>query len=186
MDRQPDHLAELRHRRLAAIALPVGVGGEADRRVPRQMRRQRREVQRIERQHVLQPQDRIGQQHAGEVEQQHMDAVAAPALLSLGIDSGQGVKAALHGSEHRMEPGAPALHYREQAHSHGLRHRDDERGEDQNEQPTLRGHDVSSFRTVRGGRAPRRDRRAGQERSGRRARDRVSSGWPHALSQRRK
>ena len=37
--RQPDHLGEVRHGRFAAVALPVGVGGETDGGVKRQMLR---------------------------------------------------------------------------------------------------------------------------------------------------
>ncbi len=37
VDGQAEHLAEVRHRRFAAIALPVGVGGETDRGVERKM-----------------------------------------------------------------------------------------------------------------------------------------------------
>ena len=33
---QPDHLREVAHRRLADVRLPVGVGGEAHRRVERE------------------------------------------------------------------------------------------------------------------------------------------------------
>ena len=42
--RQPDHLREIRHRGFAAVALPVGVGGETDGGVERQMRAQRGRV----------------------------------------------------------------------------------------------------------------------------------------------
>ncbi len=43
LHRQAQHLGEVAHRRLAAVALPVGVGGEAHRRVERHLGRDRAE-----------------------------------------------------------------------------------------------------------------------------------------------
>ena len=49
MDRERDHLGEIRHGRFATVVLPIGVGRETDGRVERQMRHQRRQALRIER-----------------------------------------------------------------------------------------------------------------------------------------
>ena len=64
MEGQPHHLREIGHGGFAAVALPVGVGGEADRRVEGQIGAQRAESLRVERQQVLQPQDDIGEKQA--------------------------------------------------------------------------------------------------------------------------
>ena len=47
---QPDHLAEVGERRLAAVALPVGVGDERRRRVEGEVLAHRAEALRVERQ----------------------------------------------------------------------------------------------------------------------------------------
>ena len=56
---QRDHLRKIRHRRLAAVALPVRVGHETDRGIERQVRAHSSHALRVERQLVLQPQDRM-------------------------------------------------------------------------------------------------------------------------------
>ena len=104
--RQPDHLAEIRHRRLAAIGLPVGVGDEAHRRVEGKVRRQRRQALRVPRQKILQPQHRVEQQEAGEVESEAGQRIARPVLLTIfSIDAGGAVKAALERAEDRRKHG---------------------------------------------------------------------------------
>ena len=59
MDRQPEHLREMTHRRLAAVVLPIGVCDEAHRRIERQIGRNGIEALRIERQHILQTLQRV-------------------------------------------------------------------------------------------------------------------------------
>jgi hypothetical protein len=80
LHRQAGHLAEVGHRRLAGIGLPVGVGDEGDRRVEGQEGRHRGEALRVQRQHVLQAQDHVEQREAARVEGQHGEQVALPAL----------------------------------------------------------------------------------------------------------
>ena len=79
--RQPDHLREVRHRAFAAVALPVGVGGETDRGVEREMLAQRPELLRIERQQMLQAQNRVSEQAAHQTEEQHRERVLFPVVL---------------------------------------------------------------------------------------------------------
>ncbi len=45
--RQPEHLRQVAHRLLRHVGLPVGVGGKRCRRVPREVRLNRREVLRV-------------------------------------------------------------------------------------------------------------------------------------------
>jgi len=75
---------KIRHRRLAAVALPVGVGQEADRGVERQVGRQSGLAGRVEGKPVLQPQQRVEQNKTGRLEGQHADGVADPALFAVG------------------------------------------------------------------------------------------------------
>ena len=56
---QPEHLRQIAQRAFAAVVLPVGVGEKAGRGVEREIRRHRRHVLRIERQCLLQAQQRI-------------------------------------------------------------------------------------------------------------------------------
>ena len=53
-------LGEVRHRRLAAVVLPVRVGDERRRGVEAERRRHRAEVLRVERQRSLDPHDQVG------------------------------------------------------------------------------------------------------------------------------
>ncbi len=53
---QPQHLRQVAHRRFAAVALPIRVGGEAGRRVEGQIRAVRGKTLRVERQNGLQAQ----------------------------------------------------------------------------------------------------------------------------------
>ena len=66
------HLGEVRHGRFTRIALPVGVGDEADRRVERDRRGHAGKALRVERQIELQPLDRVGEEDACRAEQQHV------------------------------------------------------------------------------------------------------------------
>ena len=106
VDRQRDHLREIRHRGFAAVALPVGVRREADGGVERQMRRQRAEILRIERQKILQPQNRVGEQQAHEAENQHREGVLFPALFLRRIHAENPVGEFFQRAHHRVEPGA--------------------------------------------------------------------------------
>ncbi len=68
VDGQRDHLREIRHRRFAAVALPVGVRRETDGGVKREMFGQRAEMLRIERQVLLQAQNCVSEKTAHEAE----------------------------------------------------------------------------------------------------------------------
>ena len=103
-----DHLREIGHGGFAAVALPVGVGGEAHGGVERQVRAQRAEALRIERQQMLQPQDRVGEQAAHQAEQQHGEGVLLPVLLLVRLHAHQPIGEPLQRPEHRVEPG-PAI-----------------------------------------------------------------------------
>ena len=59
---KPEHLRQIAQRRLAAVALPVGVGGEADGRVHRQIGRHGGHALRIQRQQMLHPLQNLDRQ----------------------------------------------------------------------------------------------------------------------------
>ena len=97
--REAEHLHEIGHRAFAAVVLPVGVGDEADRRIEREIGRHRRLIGWIERQNGLQPHQRIEDEKAADVEQQHGDRIGQPMLLALLIDAADADRA-------RLRPGA--------------------------------------------------------------------------------
>ncbi len=101
--RQPGHLGEIAHRALGRVGLPVGVGDEADRGIERGVGRDLAQRLRVERQHGLQPLQRVEDQESEKAEGQHGDAVGRPMLLDRGIDSGDAVENALDRAEDRMQ-----------------------------------------------------------------------------------
>ena len=72
------HLAEIRQRRLAGKALPIGVGDEADRRVECLEGFHAREVQLIERQIILERIDCKDDRRHDQIGRQHMEGVRLP------------------------------------------------------------------------------------------------------------
>ena len=134
------HLGQVAERALATIVLPVGVGGEANRRVEGQVRSYGRHARRIERQKVLQAHERVDTQEAGRIEQQHGDRVGDPSLLARLVDAGNTIKAALDRAENRREKCALALEHA----GHEAPERNDESGEDheinRDLNPTVESH----------------------------------------------
>ena len=76
---EPEHLRQIAHRRLAAVALPVRVRGEADRGVHRRIGADRAEALRIQRQPLLHALQEVDDEKAGDVEHEHRQRVALPA-----------------------------------------------------------------------------------------------------------
>jgi hypothetical protein len=108
LHRQRHHLRQVAQRRLAAVALPVGVGDEADSGVEGRVRRHRAHGLRVERQHRLQPLQRIDREQAQAVEHEQADGVAEPWLLTFGVDARQ----AEQGGLDPPAEGEAALHHR--------------------------------------------------------------------------
>ena len=107
--RQAEHLHEVGHRAFAAVVLPVGVGDEADRRVEGEVGRDRRLSGRIERQHALQAHQRVEDEKAADVEEQHGDRVGQPVLLALLVDAADPVETGFDRPQHRREERALAV-----------------------------------------------------------------------------
>ena len=89
LDRDAGHLAQIAERGLAAIGLPAGVGGEADRGVQRQGRIDRCEMLRVERQQALQPLQCIERHKPDRVEGEQRQRIRVPFLLGGCIDPGE-------------------------------------------------------------------------------------------------
>ena len=109
-DRQPGHLGQEGHRRLAGVVLPVRVRVEADRGVVREVRRNGTQAGLVERQRALEPLLQIQSQDAHEGEDDHRDRIGGPALLLGLVDSHDAVDAAFQRPEHRPQEGALTFH----------------------------------------------------------------------------
>jgi hypothetical protein len=127
LDREPEHLREIAHRRLAAVTLPVGVAGEAHGSVEGRVGTHRGKALRVQRQHALQPLQQVHHDEADEIEQQQCERVALPVRFDRRLDGGEAIDAALDRFEHRRQEGTLAVvhlgHERaerlDQRHQHG-------------------------------------------------------------------
>ena len=90
---EPGHLGEVRHRRLARVALPVGVGREGDGRVPGRVGRDRPEAVGVEGQPLLEALHRVEDDERGGVDDQHRDRPFDPALVLLRVDAAETIDA---------------------------------------------------------------------------------------------
>ena len=90
-------------RGLAAVALPVGVGREADGRVEGRVGATRRQALRVQGQDALEALERVDDEQAREVEQEHRDGVGLPALLGVGPDAGEPIDQPLEPAEDPVE-----------------------------------------------------------------------------------
>src|SRR5207302_3998870 len=59
---------------------------------------------RVERQQVLEAQDRVGEQEAHQTEDQHRHRVLFPILLLVGVNPHQTISQSLQGTQHRIKP----------------------------------------------------------------------------------
>ena len=109
--RQAEHLHEIGQRAFAAVVLPVGVGDEADGRIEGQIRRDRRLLGRIERQQRLEAHQRVEDEKAADVEEQHGDRIGQPMLLALLVDAADPVERDLDRAQDRRKEGALAVEH---------------------------------------------------------------------------
>ena len=138
--RQAEHLREVRHRALAAVVLPVGVGDEADRRVEGEVRRDVGLLRRIERQPRLDAHQDIKNEEAAGMKQQHADRIGQPVLLAFLIDAAGSIYCRLdrpqHGREERAFTAKDARHIT----TDNRRQCDDDGAVKQNLNPANDGH----------------------------------------------
>ncbi len=149
MHRQPGHLREMAHRRLAAIGLPVGVGQEADGGVEGEVGRDVVEPLRVERQVGLQAQDGVERNEARGGKGQHGQRIGQPALLALRVHAGQRVETALQRPENGREEGAFALEDMRHVKAERPRGERDEAENQRDLQPAGQGHGSASSETFR-------------------------------------
>ncbi len=113
------HLREIAHGGLGRVELPVGVGGEAGGRVPRQIGTDSGETLRIPQlMHGLEALDRVGEHEAHGGEAEHGEGVFAPVHLVIGIDAAELVDEPLDGTQNRIKPGALAFEHSRQIDAH--------------------------------------------------------------------
>ena len=103
LHREPEHLGQVAHRRLAAVALPVGVGGEAHGRVEGGIGRDAGEALRVQREDALQTLEAVDRQCAEPVEEQHRDRIGLPVHPLVGMDAADAVDQTLDRAEHGIE-----------------------------------------------------------------------------------
>ena len=92
LHRQPRHLGQMAHRRLAAVVLPVRVRDETDGGIEGQRRRHRADVGRIQRQLALQALEEEEADDGDGAEGQQRERVHRPRLLPPWIDPAQAVE----------------------------------------------------------------------------------------------
>jgi hypothetical protein len=100
---QRDHLGEVAHRRLTAVALPVRVGREADGRVEGGVGGDGTELLRIERQQTLNALHDVNDEEAEPIEDEHRERVGLPAHPLVGADAGRPIEETLERPEYRVE-----------------------------------------------------------------------------------
>ena len=137
---QAEHLHEIRHRRLAAVGLPVGIGDEADGSVEREVLGNRALSCGIERQRSLQPHQRIKKQKAGDVEQQHRDRVGSRVLFAALVNPRDSVYQALDRPQHRRKYGGFAAEHARHIRAERRRDRNDDRAIQQDLHPACDCH----------------------------------------------
>ena len=97
------------------------------------MRAGRAKTLRIQREQMLQPQDRVSEQTAHQTEQQHGQGVLFPILLALRLHPHQAIGEPLQRSQHGVEPGsAVGIEHPQEIKPHRFgdrRKRDDEESE---------------------------------------------------------
>ena len=127
---EPGHLAQVRHRVLAAVVLPVRVRDEARGRVHRDPRVHALHPVRVEGQAALQPQQQVEEDCEDAHEDERRDCVRLPALLFLGSRSDEPVEPALGGGEPARDAQRPGVDARHVAAERVREHRQDHEVED--------------------------------------------------------
>jgi hypothetical protein len=100
-----------------------------------------RETLRVAGQHALKTQHRICERHQHDVEHEHVDRIAAPALLLLRIDAAELVEAGLDGAENGVDRRAAAFVQGEQPQADGFGQRQQDADEAQDEDPSFECHE---------------------------------------------
>ena len=140
---QPGHLAEVAHRRLAAVELPVRVRHERRSGVERHAPRSRVVVHRVESREVpqcLRTQDQVQQQPPGEGEDDQAARVLLPVLPLGRVDVEHPVGEPLRNREQRVEERALARVDLGEVAADRDREQRQQRDEEEDRQPAGEGH----------------------------------------------
>ena len=130
------HLREVRHHRLAAVRLPVRVGGEGRCCLECLPIGNRPATSRVQWQDVLKPERNVGHEHRDCAEDQHRCCITSPVLILLGVDAADPIDHALDGSE----PSERAVVDFEDVDAHWLRDREENRGIEEDLEPAIGCH----------------------------------------------
>ena len=143
LHRQAEHLGQVAHRRFAAIALPVGVGDEADGGVEGRIRADVGHRLGIQRQPELQPLQGIDRQRAEGVEQQDGESVFQPAHFLILAHAAEAIQHGLDGAaEAQGEPAA--LHHIGDIDAQWLGHEQQDHQIRSKQEPGMGSHEKSS------------------------------------------
>ena len=143
LHRQPEHLADVGHRVLAAVVLPVRVGEERGDGVERDVPWGRVElhpavvVPGIER---LGAQDQVEDQPARKREEEEALRIGLPVLFALSIDAEGAIEPPLEPAENRREEDALAHVDLGEVATNDRRQTDQQSAEDDDLQPAVDGH----------------------------------------------
>src|SRR5262249_52395481 len=146
--RQAEHLHQIAQRALAAVVLPVRIGDETDRGVERQILGYGGLFRRIKRQKRLQPHQRVDDEQAAKMKNQHADRISHRVLLLAFVDPGNLVDRGLNGVQDGREESAVTAEYARHIGAEQRRDRDYDRPVQQNLKPADRGHGLYPFRTA--------------------------------------
>ena len=110
LHRQPGHLGELAHGRLAHVVLPVGVGHERHGGVQGQVGVDGPEAVGVDRQQPLDALEHVQPDDRGQREHQQRAGVRLPGLLAVGLEAKAAVDQALDRAQHRVKEGPLPAH----------------------------------------------------------------------------
>ena len=138
--RETEHLHEIGQRALTTVVLPVGVGDEADGGIESKVGRHSRLLGWIERQNRLEAHQRVENEKAADMEEQHGDRVGHPMLLALLVDPAHPIERGFHRPQHRRQERALAVEDARHVGAEYRRERDDDRAEKDDLNPADYGH----------------------------------------------
>jgi hypothetical protein len=141
--REPEHLHQVRHRAFAAVVLPVGVSDEARRRIERQVRGHGGLIRRVQREYRLQAHERVKNDEAAHVEEQHGDGVGEPVLFAGRVHARDTIKHAFDRSQDRREERALAVEHARHVPAERLHQRNDDRAVQDDLNPAVDGHGMT-------------------------------------------
>ncbi len=140
LHRQRSHLGEVAHGGLATVALPVGVGREAHRRVERRVRRDRPQPLRVEWQDPLRALQQVHDQQAEKVEHHHRDGVRLPGHSDGRIDTAHAIGEPLDRPEDPRDPRRLAVIDARHERAEGFREREEDDEVEDELQESVRWH----------------------------------------------